>query len=286
MYNAISANRWKTIALMVVFSALVCGVGWAYGVWSGDLYGGLMFAGLFSLATNIGSYFWSDKIALLSTGAKIVISQEQAPTLWRTVENLAITAGMSMPRVGIIHDLAPNAFATGRNEKHATIVVTTGLLELLNQNELEGVISHELAHIKNNDILLMTMAVVLVGALSLLANMRFYGSRDNERSSGPMAIVAIALMILAPLIGELMKLAISRQREYLADASGALLTRYPEGLASALEKISAQGASVSSATHATAHLFIANPLRESKIASLFSTHPPTEERVARLRNMI
>lgn len=285
MYNAIASNKRKTLALMVCVSALIVGVGWALGSYGGDVYGGLLVAGIFSLGLNVGSYFWSDKIALASTGAKLIQSAD-APELWRTVENLAITAGLPMPRVGIIHDPAPNAFATGRNPEHATIVVTTGLLELLNQSELEGVLAHELSHIKNNDILLMTVAVVLVGSLALLARMHWYSSDSENRRSGPFAILAVLLIILAPVIGELMKLAISRQREYLADASGALLTRYPEGLASALEKISHSHQPVASATHATAHLFIANPLTSARLSSWFSTHPPTAERVARLRNML
>jgi heat shock protein HtpX len=284
MYNAIASNRRKTVLLMTLVAALFMVVGWAFGLYNGDPYGGIIVAGIVSLGLNVGSYFWSDRIALASTGATIIEAHD-APQLWRTVENLSIAAGMPMPRVGLLHDASPNAFATGRNAEHATIVVSTGLLDLLSQTELEGVIAHELSHIKNNDILLMTVAVVLIGSLALLARSRWYSS-DHDRRQGPLAILAVALIILAPIIGELMKLAISRQREYLADASGALLTRYPEGLASALEKISQSSVPLARASHATAHLFIANPFGFTRLSSWLSTHPPTDQRVARLRSMI
>jgi heat shock protein HtpX len=225
------------------------------------------------------------------SGAK-QISRQDHIDLWNIVENLSITAGLPIPKIYIIEDPVPNAFATGRNKEHAVVAVTTGILSILNKTELEGVIAHELSHVGNRDILLSTVVVVLVGFISLLSNMflraRFFGvdGRNRENSGGQMGlilmVVGVVLMILSPIIVTLIQLSISRKREYLADASGALLTRYPEGLASALEKISAHSGKMKLANNATAHLFISNPVGKN-CSNLFSTHPPIQERIKRLR---
>lgn len=245
---------------------------------------------------NITSYWYSDKIALSINHAK-QIKREENPELWNIVENLSITAGLPMPRLYIIDDISPNAFATGRNKEHAVVAVTTGLLQILDKNEIEGVIAHELSHIGNRDILLSTVVVVLVGFISIIANMfmrsmflpagrQVLGNRDNDRGGGIMMLVGIILSILAPICAMLIQLAISRKREFLADASGALLTRYPEGLASALQKISKYSQPMKYANKATAHLFINDPFSRAgkKVSNLFSTHPPVEARVKALLN--
>ncbi len=237
---------------------------------------------------TLTSYFAGDKMALWSSGAK-EIKKEDNPYLYRIVENLCLANGQPLPKIHLIPTSALNAFATGRDPEHASIAVTTGLLEALENEELEGVIAHELSHVKNYDIRVMTVVVVLVGTLSLLADwfLRFnLTSRDDrDRGSNILAILGIALLIVSPIVAELIKLAISRKREYLADASGALLTRYPEGLARALEKISQSKTPLPGASAATAHLFIANPFRGKSFVTLFSTHPPAEERIRRLREM-
>ena len=240
------------------------------------------------------SYFYSDKISLLATGAKQA-SRVEYLELHRIVENLAITASLPKPGIYVIKDPSPNAFATGRNPKHASIAVTTGLLERLEKNELEGVIAHELSHIGNYDILVMTVSVTLIGTIVLasdiiLRSFWFRGSSDNSRG-GYVIIIAIALAILAPIFAKLIQLAVSRKREFLADASGVLLTRYPEGLATALEKIESHERPMKSANRATAHLFINEPFgiddrkKQSWLKSIFSTHPPIPERVKKLRKM-
>lgn len=292
MYNQISSNKRRTILLFIIVIALYALVGWALA----QVYGNQLFfvlAIIISLFQALISYYYADKIALFATGAKGPIKKHDAPEIYRAVENTAITAGLPMPRVYVIPTPALNAFATGRDPKHASVAITTGLAERLEKPELEGVIAHEMSHIKNRDILVMTVVVVLIGALSILSNifMRSLwwggGRRDNENSGGnALAIVGIVLIILAPIIGMLIQLAISRRREYLADASGALLTRYPEGLARALEKISTDKQPLETASSATAHLFISNPFKGSSISNLFSTHPPVKDRIHRLRNMI
>jgi len=258
----------------------------------------LYVAVIFSIGMNFVSYWFSDRIVLSISGAKEA-KKEEYYDLYTLVENLSITTGLPMPKVYVIPDPAPNAFATGRNEKHATIAFTTGILQILNKAELEGVIAHELAHIKNKDILLQTVIVVLVGLVTLLADIfirsTLWGGRGDRDSKlgGIMMIVGIVLLILSPIIATLIQLAISRKREFLADATGALMTRYPEGLASALTKISQNAQPLAKANHATAHLFISDPYTESgekkkkKIGffhKLFLTHPPMEERVAALLN--
>lgn len=249
-----------------------------------------------SIVMNVGSYWWSDKIVLKLTGARPA-TREEFFDLYTITENLSITAGLSMPRLYVINDPAPNAFATGRDEKHAVVCATTGLISLLEKNELEGVIAHELSHIGNRDMLVSTIAVVLVGLVTLLADMFmrslwFGGGGNRDRGGGQLGailmVVGIVLTILSPIIAMLIQLAISRKREFLADASGALLTRYPEGLANALRKISMYNQPMKKVNHATAHLFIANPFGGGKVKGamnkMFSTHPPVEERVHALMN--
>ncbi|MEK9181381.1 MAG: M48 family metallopeptidase, partial [Patescibacteria group bacterium] len=251
------------------------------------LYGAIIFAVLM----NFFSYWYSDKIVIKLTGARPV-SRQEFFQLWNAVENLAVTAGLPRPQIYVVDDPAPNAFATGRDEKHAVVAVTTGLLQILDQSELEGVIAHELSHIGNRDMLVSTVAVVLVGFVTILSDIflrsRLHGlnvggrGRGN-RAGGILLLLGLILAILAPIIAFLIKLAISRKREFLADASGALLTRYPEGLANALRKISAGGAPLRRATNATAHLFIANPFgAHGGLTKLFMTHPPVAERIKAL----
>ena len=278
---------------MSLFFIVIMMLGWAaswYYRSPAILYGFVFF----SILMNIFSYWFSDKIVLSMSGAK-EITRNAYFDLWNVVENLSITAGLPMPKVYVIDDPAPNAFATGRDKNHAAVAVTTGLLGMMERNELEGVIAHELSHIGNKDILLQTVVVILVGFVTLLADFfirsTFWGGgRDrDEKGSGFIIIVGIILSILAPLFAQLIQLAISRKREFLADASGALLTRYPEGLALALEKISSYKGGMRTANRATAHMFIANPFGptgfKGKAATLFMTHPPVEQRIKALREM-
>lgn len=293
VYTNIAANKRKTVLLIAVYVALITGVVWA----SGNLYhydiSFVFAAAALSLVMSLVSYYTGDKVALAVSGAQPV-TKEQNSYLVNMVENLTITAGLPMPRVYVINDPAINAFATGRDPKHASIAVTTGAIEKLENEELEGVLAHELSHVGNYDILVMTIVIVMVGIISILSNwfMRsqfYFGgrSRDNEErgSNAVFMIIGLVLLILSPIIAQLIQLAVSRKREYLADASGSLLTRYPEGLARALEKIAQQNRPMATATTATAHLFISNPFSAKKFASLFSTHPPIEERIKRLRSM-
>ena len=288
LYTQQSKNVSKTWLLMSLFFIIVIGIGFFFSQYYGSpniLY----FFVIFSLVMNITSYWYSDKIALALNRAR-EIKEEDNRELWHIVENLAITAGLPMPKLCIIDDPSPNAFATGRNKEHAVIAVTTGLLQILNKAELEGVIAHELSHVGNRDILLSTVVVVLVGFISIVTDMFLrstffgFGRRDDREGGGVMMIIGIVLSILAPIIAMLIQFAISRKREFLADASGALLTRYPEGLASALKKISEYGRPMAHANNATAHLFIANPFGGAgkKVSNLFSTHPLVEERIKAL----
>ncbi len=287
LYTQQSKNIQKTWLLVGVFLAVILGLGYFLSAYYNNP-GILVFAFIFSLVMNIASFWFSDKIAL-ATAHAFPADDKEYLELHRTVENLAITAGLPKPRVYIIDDVSPNAFATGRNKEHAAVAVTTGLLHILDRSELEGVIAHELAHIGNRDILLQSMVVVLVGFVSLLANMflrsmAWGGDSDNRKQGGALAIIGVVLLVLSPLIAQLIQLAISRKREFLADATGALLTRYPEGLASALRKISSAGIPLQYANDATAHLFIANPFGGGLggIHKLFMTHPPVEERIGAL----
>jgi heat shock protein HtpX len=295
LYTHQSSNVAKTWALMTAFFLLIIAVGWFVSYYFGNQFILYIAVGI-ALAMNVTAYWFSDKVALRSAHAKEADSVKYLE-LHRIVENLAITAGLPKPRVYIIEDPAPNAFAAGRDPKHALVAVTTGLLERLDRSELEGVIAHELAHIGNRDILVMTVAVVLAGVLTVIADiflrMTFFGGGNRDRNVHPLVMVlGIVGVILAPIAAQMIHLAISRKREFLADASGALLTRYPDGLASALRKISSYSNPVQHATHATAHLYISNPFGASGrgktgnfVNKLFSTHPPIEERIAALTGM-
>lgn len=292
-YTHQRTNKIKTWLLMSVFFGIVIGLGYFLS-YSFNAPIILYISVIGSIIMNIWAYWFSDKTVLKMTNAKQV-SYTDAPELHRIVENLAITAGLPKPRVFIIQDNAPNAFATGRNKEKAIIGVTTGLLELLDKNELEGVIAHELGHIGNNDMLVSTVAVVLVGMVTMASDMLLrgtvFGGRSNDQQGGNAfaLIIGLALAILMPLVGSLIRFSISRKRELLADATGAMLTRYPEGLASALEKIHGYGRKMKSANHATAHLFIANPFGIKRMGTyvnrLFMTHPPADIRVSLLRSM-
>lgn len=287
MYSNIAANKRKTIYIFLFFIVLVSGLGWLVAEYLGHpvitpfvLIGALIYA--------LITYYSGAKMALAVNGAK-EISKKDNPRLYRIVENLAITNGMPMPKVYMMDDPAPNAFATGRDPNHSAVCATTGILELLDDKELEGVMAHELGHVKNYDIRVSMFAFALVAVVSLLADMIlhivWFGGGDRENRSPYIMILGIAAIVIAPIAASLTQLAISRRREYLADATGALTTRYPEGLASALEKIGQHGSALQKQNTSTAHLFFANPLSKSSISSLFSTHPPIEDRVKKLRGM-
>ncbi len=293
MYSQIDANKRKTWLLISLFTIVIVGLGWFFGEYTGAGNVGIIVAVLLATFMNLTGYFWGDKVALASSGSK-EIQKTDNPRLYRMVENLAITSGMAMPKVYVMNDPSANAFATGRDPEHASVSVTTGLLDIMDDNELEGVLAHELSHVKNYDIRVMTIVIVLVGIVLLLSDIlmrtMFWGGRDRDnRGGGILLIIGLVLAILSPFFAELIKLAVSRSREYLADASGAMLTRYPEGLAKALEKIALHDRPLKRANHATAHLFLANPFDPhvtKKFEQLFSTHPPIEERIAKLRTMI
>ena len=288
MYSAIAANKRKTVFMMFAFTGLIAGLGWLFGEIYGQpaitpyvLIGALIYVAI--------SYFSSSSLAMAMNGAH-EIQKRDNPRLWRIVENLSITNGMPMPKVYIIDDPAPNAFATGRNPQHAIVGATTGILDMLDDSELEGVMAHEMGHVKNYDIRVSMVAFALVAVVSILADimlrMTFYrGDDDDSGSSSLFFVIGIIGAILAPLIATLIQLAISRRREYLADATGALTTRYPEGLASALEKIGKYGRPLQKQNPSTAHLFFSNPLKKGSLAALFSTHPPIADRIARLSEM-
>jgi len=292
IYTRQSANKRKTFFLFTIFLIVVIGVGWLLSQYFGNpsiLYVAVIFA----VAMNILAYWRSDKIVLRMTKAEPA-DKEKYRELHNIVENLSITAGLPTPKIYLIHESQPNAFATGRNPDHAAVAVTEGLLGKLNRSELEGVLSHELSHIGNRDMLISTAAVVLVGFVSILADIFlrsvfFRGLfSNNRRGGGVMMLVGIIVAVLAPIGALLIQLAISRQREYLADASGALLTRYPEGLANALQKISKDSTPMRKTRTSTAHLWISSPFKKgfgSKASGLFQTHPPIEERIARLKGL-
>ncbi|MDP1833883.1 MAG: M48 family metallopeptidase [Candidatus Moranbacteria bacterium] len=295
IYTQADKNTRLTWLYITGFLVFVIGVGYVFaGAMRNSLI--LYIAVAFSIGMSFVSYWWSDKIVLAMSNAKEV-THDNAREIYHLVENLCITAGLPVPKIYIIQDSAPNAFATGRDPEHGVICLTTGIIAKLEKAELEGVIAHELSHIGNRDILLSTVVVVLVGFVTLLAdwfrNWTFWGggrSRDNNNEGGGqlqliLFILAIVLSILAPIAAILMQMAISRKREFLADASAALLTRYPDGLARALEKISADQEPLEAANRATAHLYITNPFKGKKVSSLFMTHPSIEARVKALRNM-
>ncbi len=290
LYSEADGNVRRTWVLMISFFIAIIGLGWAFSYILNNQ--AILFAAVaISVGMNVASFWYSDKLALMSSGAKPADGPEWLE-LSRAVENLAITAGLPKPRVFIINDPAPNAFATGRDWKHGAVAVTTGLYSMMNKTELEGVLAHELAHIKNRDTLLMTTVVVLLGFVTLLSDFFLRSMLHSGNSEGRdgrlqmiLVVVGFALAILSPFIAQLIQLAISRKREFLADASGALMTRYPEGLASALTKIGAYASPMKNANHATAHLFISSPFGGKSLSgwnSLFMTHPPIEARVKAL----
>ena len=293
LYTQQGQNVRKTWLLMSAFFVIVIGIGFVFS----QVYGNpniLYFFVIFSIIMNFVSYWYSDKIALSLANAHPA-TREEYFDFYTLVENLAITAGLPMPKIYVIEDPSPNAFATGRDKEHSVIAATTGLLSIMNKTELEGVIAHEMSHIGNKDMLVSTVAVVLVGFVAIVSDMMlrmslFGGRRDDREGNGLFRIIGIVVAILAPLAATLIQLGISRKREYLADASGALLTRYPEGLASALEKISKYGIPMQTQSTAIAHLYIANPLGSGqwtkKIGNLFSTHPPVEDRIKKLRESL
>lgn len=295
LYTHADSNIRKTWILLTLFLIFIISLGWFFSYLSGDNIF-LILAVFLSIIQSIASLWYSDKIVLSITGARLIEKRDN-PELYRLVENLAITAGLPLPKIYIINESQPNAFATGRDEEHSVIAVTRGLLEKLERTELEGVIAHELSHIGNKDMLLGTVVVVLVGIVALLSRwflrMSFFGggrsrgrrgSRDS--SGGLLMLLGIVGAVLAPIVAVLIQLAISRKREFLADATGALLTRYPEGLAKALEKISQDKTPLKRADTSTAHLYISNPFKERNwLTKLFSTHPLVEERVKILRGM-
>ncbi len=299
MYEQIARNKWKSAALVLFFVVFIFVLTWVFEEVTGWGKGGLVLAVVVSVTMAAGGYFASDKIVLAISKARPV-TKEEFPYLYNVVEGLAIAAGLPAPRCYVIEDTAPNAFTTGRDPKHAVLCVTTGILQKLNRAELEGVVAHEMSHIKNYDVRLQTVVVVMAGVVALLSDwiLRSFlwggGGRRrsrNDRGSGGagaiLVIVGLVLAILAPFFAKIIQLAVSRKREFLADASGAMLTRYPAGLASALRKISADTEPLEAANKATAHLYIVNPLKDIKgaVNKLFSTHPPIEERIAALERM-
>ena len=295
IYDAVAANRWRTVALITVFTGLLIALGYVVGEVFAPGGGVAMVPAALGLSgvSATASYFAGDKLVLAQSQARELAPGEE-PQLRNVVETLSIGLGIPPPRIYLIDDTAPNAFATGRDPKHASIAVTRGLIDKLDRTELEGVIAHELSHVGNHDIRVMLLVTVLVGTIALLSDWMFRsfawggGRRGRDRGGGGIIlIIAIALAILTPIIATLIQLAVSRQREYLADASGALLTRYPPGLASALRKIAADKEALEVANKATASLYFANPLKDAPRAmdGLFDTHPPIAERIRRLEAM-
>jgi len=293
LYSQQQSNIWKTRFLMVGFFLFVILIGWIFSyVYNSAAI--LYIAVILSIFSSVGSYWFSDSLVLAMSNAE-EISPKEEPELYRLVENLCITVGLPTPRIYVINEEQPNAFATGRNEKHSVVAVTKGLLQRLERSELEGVLAHELAHIKNNDMLLQTVVVVMAGLISIasdffLRSMFWGGGNSEDRGKNPILLaLGIVAIILAPIAATIIQLSISRKREFLADATGALITRYPDGLANALRKISMDPHEIEGVSTATAHLYIESPLRGERatswFAKLFMTHPPVEERIAALKNM-
>ncbi|MEX2398803.1 MAG: M48 family metalloprotease [Candidatus Saccharimonadales bacterium] len=292
MYSAINKNKIKTVVIIAAFIAVISAIGavFSYTLDSPSIFIPVL---IFAIVYSVVGYFASAKMAIAMTGAKEVTKKE-APRLYRTVENLTITAGMPMPKVYIVNDPAPNAFATGRDPYHGVVAATTGLLEILDDNELEGVMAHEISHVQNYDIRVNSIVIALVTVVALLSDfllrIGFWGGGNRGGGVNAIALgLAIAAAIIAPIIAVMLQMAVSRKREFLADASGSLLTRYPDGLASALRKIESYARPMKKANDATAHLFISNPFGKEKrgkaIRKLFSTHPPTDARVQQLQKM-
>jgi len=290
MYSEIAKNKRKTYVIMFLFLVLVGVIAYAFSLWTGNIaitYIVLTCAIVYAIV----GYYTGSRVALALNGAQEIKSTDN-PRLWRIIENLSITDGLPMPRVFIINDPAPNAFATGRTPDKACVCATSGLLDIMNDDELQGVFAHEMGHVKNYDIRVSMIAFALAAVISILADvifrMAFFGGggrRNEGESNAIFMLIGIAAAILAPIIATLIQLAVSRRREYLADATGALTTRYPEGLISALQKIEKVGSTLKKQNTATAHFFFANPLRNHSVTNLFSTHPPIEDRIKRLRDM-
>lgn len=282
MYNAIAANKRNTVLIMAVFVGIVGAIGWLVAAMYGNTsiaVGVIVVAAIYAIV----QYFLASKLAVAMTGAK-EIKKADNPRLYRIVENLSITEGMPMPKVYVINDPAPNAFATGRDPKHAIVAATTGLMEIMNDRELTGVMAHELGHVKNYDIRVSMVAFALVSAIAILSDvvMRMVFFSDNRNANPVFLIIGVIAIVLAPIAAAIVQMAISRQREYLADATGAMTTRDSEGLASALDKLQQYGRPMQNQSTATAHLFFSNPLKGGGLAKLFSSHPPLEDRIARL----
>jgi heat shock protein HtpX len=298
MYEQIASNKRRSFLLVFFFLCLIFLLAWLFDQLVGMGKVGIALAVIIAVAMTAGSYYYSDRVVLAMSRARPVEKAEY-PYLYNVVEGLAIAAGVPTPKCYVIDDTAPNAFATGRNPEHSVVVVTTGLLQKMDRLELEGVIAHEMSHIKNYDILLQTLTVVMVGVVALLsdwllrsfwwggARRRGSGRGRGSGAAGLVVVLGLVLAVLSPLIAQLIRLAVSRRREFLADASGAMLTRYPLGLASALRKIAADKEPLEAANKATAHLYIVNPLKDigGAVNRLFSTHPPIEERIAALEKM-
>ncbi len=296
MYDQISQNKRNSWLLVIVITAFLVLLGYLIGeYWArGFGYGGIIFAVIIALIAGLSTYYRGDRMILAISGAKR-IGKKDHPQLFNVIDELSIAAGVPVPAVYTIDDTAPNAFATGRDPEHASVAITTGLLQKLSRDELQGVMAHELSHVQNRDILFSMMVGIMVGSIVLISDFlvrsviwgRGGRRKGNDKSSGPLILIGLVLAIIAPLFARMLQLAVSRQREYLADASAALMTRYPEGLASALEKIAGDREVLEVANRATQHLYIVNPIKpfEKRAKSLFSTHPPIEERVARLRSM-
>lgn len=287
MYGAIAANKRNTFLIMAAFVGLISGIGYLISLYFGDTsitYWVIIGSAIYALF----QYFAASKLAVAATGAQ-EIEKRDNPRLYRIVENLAITTGMPMPKVYIINDPAPNAFATGRDPKHAIVAATTGIMDIMDDRELGAVMAHEMGHVQNYDIRVSMIAFGLVSAIGILSDvalrMFIWGGDNDNRNSGPLVIIlGVIIVVLAPIMAALIQMAVSRQREYLADATGAMTTRDPEGLASALEKLETAGRPMKRQSTSTAHLFFSNPLKPGTLATLFSTHPPLQDRIDRLRN--
>lgn len=295
-YDSIAGNKRKSIILVVLFTLFVGFIGWAIGTATDYSASGLVFAVIVAVVMTLAGYYGGDKIALMTSGAQGPIDKNRLPYVYNMVENLCIADGLPVPKIYVIDDSAINAFATGRDPKHASVAVTTGAIEKLKNEELEGVLAHELSHVKNYDIRYMMLVLMLVNIITLLARWFFYAGRfgggrnsgNRGNAAGVLAIIGIVFLILSPIIAQLVHLAVSRRREFLADASGALLTRFPAGLAAALEKIQRENTQpMRRANDATAHLFFANPFGPGgkRFGRLFMTHPPIEERISVLKSM-
>ncbi len=287
MYSAIAANKRNTLLIMAIFVVIIGVLGWVVSYMYDDI-SLLYIAVVVALIYALIQYFVASKLALAMNGAHEITKRDN-PRLYRTVENLSIATGLPMPKVYLIDDPAPNAFATGRDPNHSYVAATTGLVDMMDDNELAGVLAHELGHIQNYDIRVMMIVFGVVSAIGLLSDillrLTWFGGNDRDNRNPVMMVLGIVAIILAPIVALLVQLAISRQREYLADGTGALTTRYPEALASALEKIAAHGSALRRQNSSTAHLFFANPMKGKSLARFFSTHPPVEDRIARLRGL-